>query len=125
VRDGGELVPRRVVGQRSGDAAGEPQPAQLVLLGEPLVAERAQRDVQRRRPRDIALAREEGEPIQQQVAGTGGGLPVSGQNGGGDLVGIASTRQAVSGEGSRERLEVRLARERGIQRLQPLGHLQQ
>ena len=51
-----QLVPRLVIGQRPGDAAGQPQPAQLVLLGEPLVPERAQRDLQRRRPGNVALA---------------------------------------------------------------------
>ena len=121
----GELVPRLIIGQRPGDAAGQPQPAQLVLLGERLVTERAQRDLQRRRRRDVALAGEEGEPVQQQVAGTRGGLPVSGQNGGGDLARIASTHQAVGGERSRECLEVGLARERRIQRLEPLGRLEQ
>jgi hypothetical protein len=61
----GEFVPRLVVGQRPGDAAGQPQPAQLVLLGERLVPERAQRDLQRRRPSDVALAGEQGEPVQR------------------------------------------------------------
>ena len=90
-----------------------------------LVTERAQRDLQRRRPRDVALAGEDGEPVQQQVAGTGRGLPVSGQNGGGDLARIASTHQAVGGLRSRERFEVCLAREPGIQRLEPLGRIEQ
>ena len=121
----GELVPRPIIGQRPGDAAGQPQPAQLVLLGERLVPERAQRDLQRRRPRDVALAGEQGEPVQQQVAGAGGGLPVSGQNGGGDLARIASAHQTVGGERSRERLEVCLAREPRIQRLEPLGRIEQ
>ena len=121
----GELVPRLIVGQRPGDAAGQPQPAQLVLLGERLVPERAQRDLQRRRPRDVALAGEEGEPVQQQIAGARGGLPVGGQNGRGDLARIAPAHQAVGGERSRERLEVGLARERRIQRLEPPGRLEQ
>ena len=85
----GEFVPRLIIDQRPGDAAGQPQPAQLVLLGERLVPERAQRDLQRRSPRDVALAGEEGEPVQQQIAGARGGLPVGGQNGRGDLALIA------------------------------------
>ncbi len=91
----GELVPRLIIGQRPGDAAGQPQPAQLVLLGEPLVPERAQRDLQRRRPRNVALAGEEGEPVQQQIAGARRGLPVGGQNGRRDLARIA--RRAPGG----------------------------
>ena len=121
----GELVPRLIIGQRPGDAAGQPQPAQLVLLGEPLVPERAQRDLQRRRPRHVALAGEQGEPVQQQIAGARRGLPVGGQNGCGDLARIARPHQAVGGERSRERLEVRLAREPRVQRLEPPGRLEQ
>ena len=121
----GELVPRRIIDQRPGDAAGQPQPAQLVLLGAPLVTERAQRDLQRWRPRSVALPGDEGEPVQQQITGTGGGLPVSGQDGGGDLARVASTHQAVGRESSRECLEVCLAREPGIQRFEPLGRIEQ
>ena len=61
----GELVPRLIIGQRPGDAAGQPRPMQLVLLGQRLVTKRAQRDLQRWRPSDVALAGEEGEPVQQ------------------------------------------------------------
>ena len=121
----GELVPRPIIGQRPGDAAGQPQPAQLLLFGEALVTECRQRDLQCRRPRNVALAGEEGEPVEQQVAGTGRRLPVSGQNGGRDLARIASSHQAVGGERSRECLEVCLAREPWIQRLEPLGRLEQ
>lgn len=84
----GEFVPRLIVGQRPGDAAGQPEPAQPVLLGERLVPERAQCSLQRRYPSDVALAGEEGEPVQQQIAGAGGGLPIGGQNRGGDLARI-------------------------------------
>ena len=120
-----ELVPRPIIGQCPGDAAGQPQPAQLVLLGNPLVTERAQGDLQRRRPRGVALAGDEGEPVQQQIAGTARRLPVSGQNGGRDLARIAPTHEAVGGERSRECLEVRLTRKPGIQRLEPLGRIEQ
>ena len=75
--------------------------------------------------RDIALAGEEGEPVEQQIAGARGGLPVGGQNGRGDLARIAAAHQAVGGEGRRERVEVGLARERRIQRLEPPGRLEQ
>ena len=121
----GQLVPRLVVGQRPGDAAGQPQPAQLVLLGERLVTERAQRDLQRRRRRDVALVGEEGEPVEQQIAGARRGLPVGGQNGRRDLARIASAHQPVGGKGRRERFEVGLARERRVQRLEPPGRLEQ
>ena len=46
----GELVPGHVVAQRPGDMAGQPQPAQLLLLGRRLLPERAQRPLQRRGP---------------------------------------------------------------------------
>ena len=69
----GELVPRLIIGQRPGDTAGQPQPAQPILLGQRRITERPQRDLQRRRPRDIALAGEDGEPVQEQVARTRGG----------------------------------------------------
>ena len=108
----GELVPRLIIGKRAGDPGGEPQPAQLVLLGESLVPERAQRDLQRRRRRHVALAGEQGEAVQQQIAGARRGPPVGGQNGCRDLTRIARPDQALRGEGSRERLEIRLARER-------------
>ena len=121
----GQLVPRRVIGQRPGDAGGQPEPAQLVLLRQPLVPERAERDLQRRRRRDIALAGKEGEPVEQQIAGARGGLPVGGQNGRRDLAGIASAHQAARGKRRRERFEVGLARERRIQRLEPPGRLEQ
>ena len=121
----GEFVPRRVIGQRPGDAAGQPQPAQLVLLGQRLVPERAQRDLQRRRPRDVALTGEEGEPLQQQIAGARAGLPVGGQHGRGDLARIAPAHQAVCGERGRERLKVGLAGEPRIQWLEPPGRLEQ
>src|SRR5690348_3653928 len=109
----GELVPRAIISERAGDPARQPQPAQLVLLREPLVTERPQRDLQRRRPREIALAGEEREPVEQQVAGACRGLPAGGQNGGGDLARIPSTHKAVGGERSGECLEVCLARKRG------------
>ena len=121
----GELVPRPIIGQRPGDAAGQPQPAQLILLCEPFVPERPQRDLQCRRPRGVALAGEEGEPVEQQVAGTRRGLPIGSQNSVGDLARITSTGQAIGGERRRERLEIGLAREPGIQRLEPLGRLEQ
>jgi hypothetical protein len=121
----GELVPRSIIGQRPGDAARQPEPAQLVLLRQPVVAERPERDLQRRRPRGEALAGEEREPVEQQVTGTRRGLPAGGQNGGGDLARIASTDQAVGGERRRERLEIGLAREPRIQRLEPPGGLEQ
>ena len=121
----GQLVPRLIIGQRPGDAGGQPQPAQLVLLGERLVTERAQRDLQRRRPRNVAVVGKEGEPVEQQTAGTRSGLHVCGQNGRRDLARIASAHQPVGGKGSRERFEVRPARERRVQRLEPPGRLEQ
>ena len=51
----GELVPGHVVAEGPGDVAGQPEPAQLLLLGELRVPERAQRLLQRRRPGGVAL----------------------------------------------------------------------
>jgi len=96
---GGEIVPPGVVAERAGDLASQPEPGQLVLLGERLVTERAQRHLQRRSPSSIALAGEEGEPVEQQVTGawrrTRGWPPVGGEHRGGDLARIAPACQAV------------------------------
>ena len=121
----GELVPRLITAKPAGDAGGQPQPAQLVLLGERLVAERAQRDRQRRCRRRVSLAGEQSERVQQQIAGARGGRPVGGQNGCRDFTRIARPDQALRREGSRERLETRLAREPRVQRFEPLGRLEQ
>ena len=120
-----QLVPRRVVGQRPGDAGGQPEPAQLVLLGESLVAERAQGGLQRRRRRDVALMGEECEAVEQQIAGARGRLPAGGQHGRRDFARVATANQAVGGESGRERFEVGLAREPRIQRFEPPGRVEE
>jgi hypothetical protein len=109
--------------------AGQPEPAQLLLRGEPCLPELAQCVLQRRHPRGVALAGQPREPLQQQNADarlTGGQLaPVGGEHRGGDFARIAATREAIGRERGGERLEVRLVREHRIERLQPLGGLEQ
>ena len=61
--------------QSPGDVARQPQPAQLLLLGDGLLAERAQRGLQRRRSGGVALGDEEREPVEQQVARARGAAP--------------------------------------------------
>ena len=122
----GELVPRHVVAEGPGDVAGQPEPAELVLLGEGVLPEGPQRLLQRGRPCGVAPGHEEGEPVEQQIAGAGGGgPPVGGEDRLGDLARIAAAHQAVGGERRGERVEVGLARERRVERLQPLGGLEQ
>ena len=65
----GQLVPARVVAQGPRHAAREPQPAQRVLVGHRLVAERAERALERRRARGVALGRQHGHALEEQVAG--------------------------------------------------------
>jgi hypothetical protein len=61
--------------------------------------------LQRWRRRNVALAGEEGEPVEQQIAGTRRALPACGQNSRGDLVRIPFAHQTVRGKRSRERFE--------------------
>jgi hypothetical protein len=126
---GGELVPGHVVAQGPGDVAGQPQPVQLLLLGEGLVPERAESDLQRRRAGGVALGGEKGQPVQEQIAGAWqlacGRPPVRGKDRRGDLARVAALHQPVGGERRGKRLEVGLVRERRLQRLEPFGRLEQ
>ena len=90
-----------------------------------LLAERAQRGLQRRRSGGVALGGEEREPVEQQVARARGGLPLRGEDGGGDLARVAAVHQPVGRQGRRERVEVGLARERRVERLEPPRRLEQ
>src|SRR5215510_8512512 len=120
----GELVPRRIIAQGPGDAAGRPQPPKFFLLGQPLLTKRAYRNRQGRSRGRVILAYKQGQPVEQQIARSHGGLPVGGQDGRRDLANVAPAHQSVSREPSRKGLEVRLSREAWVERFQPLGRFE-
>ena len=106
----GELVPRHVVAERTGDVAGQPQPAQLLLLGDRLLPERAQRFLQRGRARGVALGGDRASPSSSRShARAPQGLPVGGEDRGGDLARVAAAHQAIGRERRRERIQIRAA----------------
>ncbi len=125
----GELVPARLVAKRAGGAACEPEPAQRVLVRHGLVTERTERALERRRTGRIAVDRDQGDALEQEVASARRAprrlAPVCGQHRLGDLAHAAATREPVGEQRCRKRIQVRLARERAVQRLEPLGGLEQ
>ena len=125
----GELVPARLVAKRAGGAACEPEPAQRVLVRHRLVTERTERALERRHTGRVAVDRDQGDPLEQDVASARRAprrfAPVCGQHRLGDLARAAATREPVGEQRCRKGIQVRLARERAVQRLQPLGGLEQ
>jgi hypothetical protein len=117
--------PRGVVAQCPRDVAGQPQPPQLVFLGERLLAERAQRVLEHGRPGDVPLTHRERETIEQLVARARRRPPACGEHRCSDLARVATLHEPVGRQRGGERLEVRLAREIGVQRFQPLRCLDQ
>ena len=67
---GGEQVPRFVIEQLHCDASGHPRPEHLLLVAAGLVADGAQRLLEDRRARRIALGEPGGQTIDEQVGRT-------------------------------------------------------
>ena len=117
-------MPHLVVEQVGGHPPGGPGPAH-VLPGTPAVVTNGdQRTLERRRARDVAVRESDGQSIEQQVDRTrrpgtrrrGACGSCRGQHAGAEPAGDACRS---------ERLEVGLARETGIERLEPPGRVEQ
>ncbi len=112
-------MPRVVVEQIRRDATRDPRPAHVLPGAIALVAHRRQRPLERRRARGIASGETDRQTIEQQVDGTRC-LQARG------IAGRRRRRkraaaQLASDARRAQRLEVGLARLAGIERLEPLG----
>ena len=125
----GERVPARVVAQGARHAAREPQPAQCIRVGHRLVAERTERALERRRTCAVALGRQHGHSLEKQVAGArqfpARLAPVRREDRLGDVPHADLLGEATREQCCRERVEVGLARQLGVERLEPPGGCEQ
>ena len=120
----GQDVPCLVVPHRHGRPFGEPQPAQSLLRRDVLAADGEQRPSQGRRPGRIALRDQQRQAVQEQIGGarrarrrgrhTGGSGHVPDRRG-----------QAADEQRGGERLQVGLAGQPDVQRLELPGRAEQ
>jgi hypothetical protein len=122
----GEHEPALVVPQIHGGAAREPQPANPLLAGEFFAAERAQCPLQHRRPRAVALRLQESQPVEEEIGRSRGlrrrGRPACGI---GNLPHTVAAAQATGVHRRGQSLQVGMACETGVERLESFGGLQQ
>ena len=115
-----------LVPELEGGVAGEPEPTGLLLPGDLLAQEPGQRPLQHRRARGVSLHDHQGPAIQQQVGRARGPLRSEGRACAlRDLQRTAAGGEPPGEQCRRERVEVGLAREPHVQRLEPFGGLEQ
>ncbi len=125
-RAGGEHEPALVVPQLHGDAASVPQPSELLLGGDALATEGRQGALQHRHPSRMPLGDQQSQAIQEEIGGARGARrPGRATSGLGDLSQSGSGGQMAGEDRRGERFEVRLACEHDVERLEPLGGLEE
>ena len=123
---GGEHVPRLVVPDIHGRAAREPEPPESVPRRHVLVAEGRQRSLYDRHASRVALRKQQRQAIQQEI-GRARGLrrwrrPAGGSS---HLAQTAAGREAAAKRRGRKRIQVGLAGQPDVERLEPLGGREQ
>ena len=123
---GGEHEPAFVVPQIHGGAAREPQPADPVLAGELVGAERPQCPLQHRRSGGIPLRVQHRKPVEEKIWRSRWfrrrGCPACRIR---RLAHAVAGAQATGGDRRGQRLQIGHARNAGIERLEPFGRLEQ
>ena len=121
-----ERLPALVVPHESGDVAGEPDPAQTLLPGDVVAAERAHRPLERRGRRPEPLGDQHGQAVPEEIRRAR--RPRRRRHGPrrlGDFQHTAAVGHATDDDRGPQRVEVGLACERDVERLEPLGGLEQ
>ena len=116
----GQDVPCLVVPHRHGRQSGEPQPAQPLLRRDVLTAEGEQRPSQGGRPGRVALRDQQRQAVQEQIGGACRGRWRGRHTCGSGHV-PDRRRQAADEQRGGERLQVGLAGQPDVQRLELLG----
>jgi hypothetical protein len=117
----GDLLPGLVVPQLRCDATGQPEPADVLLLLDNL-----QGAPQGMNPRDIAFGDTAGHAVQEQIDRPRRFRPRGrGQSSLGHLHHTGVTAEPTGEDGGSERIEMRLTRQLGVERFEPLGRLEQ
>ena len=129
----GQLLPRRVVAEATGHAAGEPAPAERIFIGHGLRSKGIQRSLEKRRAGRIPLRRQNCQTLEEEIAGERGAArrpfcwravgrasPVRREHGFRNLARTTATSQAVGEHCGRESLQVGFPRKRRVKLLEPL-----
>ena len=125
-RVGGHLMPRRVVPELMRDGAGEPQEPWSLLHGARVVRKRAHRSPEQRHGGGVALGEPDRKTIQQQVDRSRrlwGRRALAGRPS--RFPHFSAMAHAAREDRRSERLEVCLARQCRVERLKPLGGVEQ
>ena len=122
----GQFMPHLVVPQILCDAARQPKPARVVLIASVFSAERLQRSPQRRYACCVALGEARRQAIEEQVdRPRRSRRRRCGPGGLGRLPHPDGAAEPAGEHRRSERFEIRLARQRGIERLEAFGGLEQ
>ena len=123
---GAERLPALVVPHESGDVAGEPEPAETFLRGDVVAAEGARRPLEHRGRCGVPLGDQHGQAVPEEIRRSRWlRRRWHGPRRLGDFQHTAAVGQTTDDDRGPQRVEVGLACERGVERLEPLGGLEQ